>query len=79
MSNVGDPGKYAAAVTPSDVTNLSAPTRALYIGSAAGTLSVEMYGGGTVVFTAVPIGILPIQVTRVNATGTSSTNIVALW
>lgn len=78
MSYVGDPGKFAAAVTPSDVTNLSAPTRALYVGSAGGNISVQM-NGATIIFTAVPIGVLPIQCSRVNATGTTSTNIVALW
>lgn len=77
MSNVSDPARYGAAVTPSNVTDLAAPTRALYIGG-TGTLSVEMRNG-TVNFTAVAVGILPIQVTRVNSTGTSATNIVALW
>jgi hypothetical protein len=77
MSNVSDPAVYGAAVTPSDVTNLAAPTRSLYIGG-TGTLSVQM-ANGTVTFTAVAVGILPIQCTRVNATGTSATGIVALW
>lgn len=77
MSNVGDPAKWAETVTPSDVTNLAYPARSLYIGG-TGALSVEMYGGGTQVFAAVPVGIFPIQVTRVNATGTGATNIVAL-
>lgn len=77
MSDVGNPARLAVAVTPSDVTNLSNPTRALYIGG-TGNLSVEMYGGGTAVFSSVPVGILPIQVTRVNSTNTTATNILAL-
>ena len=77
MSDVGNPARLAVAVTPSDVTSLSNPTRALYVGG-TGNLSVEMYGRGTAVFSSVPVGILPIQVTRVNATNTTATNILAL-
>lgn len=77
MSNVGDPAKWGETVTPSDVTPLTNPARSLYIGG-TGSLSVEMYGGGTQAFAAVPVGIFPIQVIRVNATGTTATNIVAL-
>lgn len=78
MSHVGDPGKFGAEITPSDVTNLASLTRAIYCGSAGGNISVQM-NGATVVFTAVPIGILPVQVSRVNDTGTTSTHLVALW
>lgn len=78
MSYVGDPGKFAAAITPSDVTNLTAVTRAIYVGSAGGNITAVI-NGSAVLFTAVPIGILPIQCSRVNATGTTSTNLVALW
>ena len=77
MSNVSDPARYGAAVTPSDSVNLAAPTRGLYIGT-SGNLSVEMTNG-TVAFASVQPGIHPIQCTRVNATGTTATNIVALW
>lgn len=78
MSNIGDPAVHAAAVVPSDTVDLAAPTRSLYIG-ATGTLTVKMYGGETVTFAAVPVGIFPIQVTRVLTTGTSATTIIALW
>ena len=78
MSNVGDPGKYAAAITPSDSVNLATLTRAIYVGSAAGNI-VAIINGVATTFTLVPIGILPIQASRVNATGTTSTGLVALW
>jgi hypothetical protein len=78
MSYVGDPGKFAAAITPHDSTNLTAVTRAIYVGSAAGNITA-IINGSPVLFVAVPIGILPIQCSRVNATGTTSTNLVALW
>jgi hypothetical protein len=77
MSHVSDPARVGLAVTPSDVTILN-PTRALYIGT-TGNLTVRMYGSqNNVTFTTVPVGIFPIQVDRVLATGTTATNIVAL-
>lgn len=76
MSHVSDPSKYAVAVTPSDSTNLT-PTRGLYIGT-SGNLSVTM-NGQIVAFANVPVGILPIEVTRVRSTGTTAGSIVALW
>jgi len=77
MSYVSDPGKFAVAVVPSDATVLD-PTRALWIGG-TGNLSVVMVGdGATVLFSNVPVGIFPIQVTKVLATGTTATSIVAM-
>ena len=77
MSYVSDPGKFAAAVTKSDVTVLT-PTRALYIG-VAGNVTVRMYGDGAIVeFPNVPIGIFPVQCTQVRA-ATAAGSIVALW
>lgn len=79
MSFVSQPAKFSATVTPSDVTNLDAPTTCLYIG-VSGDVSVQMAGNGnTQIFANVPVGILPVQCTRVNSTGTSATDIVALW
>jgi hypothetical protein len=79
-TDLDDPANSAEVVTPSDVTALTKPSRALYVG-VTGNVSVEMHGTGTaIVFTAVPAGsILPIRVTRVNSTGTSATNIVSLY
>ena len=78
MSYVGDPAGNAA-VTPDDGTVFTEPSRALYVGG-TGTLTVRTYPGGQVVqFTAVPIGILPLRVDKVLATGTSATSIVKLW
>jgi hypothetical protein len=67
-----------AAVTPSDTNDLAFTTRAIYVG-ATGTLTVILSGGGTVEFAAVPAGTwLWLAATRVNATGTSASSIVAL-
>ena len=51
----------------------------LYVG-AAGSVKVKMAGGTEVTFAGVLAGsFLPAQVTQVFATGTTATNIVALW
>lgn len=74
----------ARAVTPNDSTIIPT-TRALYIG-AAGNLTVRMAdffaqgaGGDNILFVAVPIGILPIQVDKVYSTGTAAASIIALY
>lgn len=70
----------AVAVTTSDTVDLArAPTRALYVG-VAGDVKVDMMNGDLgVTFKAAPVGILYIRVTRVYATGTAATNLVALY
>ena len=79
QSGLAAPYVDAAAVTPSDGTDLTNTTRGLFIGG-AGNVTVIMANGETVTFTAPVVGtILPIRVTRVKATGTTATAIVALW
>lgn len=73
------PAQNAAAVTPSDSVDLTYTSRALYVG-AAGDVKVTMNESGTVTFVDVVAGtLLPIRVDRVFATGTTATDIVALW
>lgn len=72
------PYQNAAAVTRSDTVDLTNTSRALWIGS-AGALKVNMVGGQTVTLAAVPVGLLPIRVTRVYLTDTVASSIVALW
>lgn len=72
------PCTLAAAVTPHDTNELSVTTRSVYVGG-AGNLTVTMAGGGNATFNSVPAGtVLPIRVSKVLATGTTATNIVAL-
>ena len=68
------------AVTASDSVDLSnGPTKALYV-TVGGNISVNLAGGGTAVLISVVAGqILPIAVTRVLATSTTATGIVALY
>lgn len=69
----------AAAVTPSDTVDLADVTQALYVGG-AGNVAVIMQGGQTVTFTGLTVGtILEVRVSRVKATSTTATALVALW
>lgn len=74
-----DPAYAAAAVTPSDSTDLTSVARGLYIGG-AGAVNVDLPDGSTVLFAAANSGsILPVRVRRVRSTSTTATNIVALY
>jgi hypothetical protein len=70
----------ASAITTSDTTIYNEPTRGLYIGG-AGNVTVDMADGGSpVLYFGVQGGtVLPIQVTRIYASGTTATYIVALY
>lgn len=76
------PAIGAAAVSPSDSTDLTYRSRAIYVGT-AGDLAVIMAHGDQstpVVLKSVPAGsMLQIRVNRVMATGTTATNIVSLY
>ncbi len=79
MSGLESPARAAAAVTPDDATDLGRRTRSVYVGG-AGDLAVHMAGESVpVVFRNIPAGLLPVRVDRVLATGTTATDIVALW
>jgi len=73
----------AVAVTPSDtvtIQNNSGDTRGclVYVG-VSGDLAVVTSAGETVTFKDVPQGmILPVQVTKVLATGTTATDLISL-
>ncbi|WP_395752496.1 hypothetical protein [Prosthecobacter sp.] len=73
------PNDSFRAVTPSDTVPMKGgPARALYVGG-AGDVTAVNENGAAVTFAAVPAGcVLPIVTRRVNATGTTATNIVAL-
>tara|TARA_R100001463_G_scaffold1991_1_gene8571 strand:+ start:1200 stop:1466 length:267 start_codon:yes stop_codon:yes gene_type:complete len=80
--------RRAAAVTPSDTATIPSISAAdgtgnngcvLYVG-VAGDVKVTTAGGDDVTFTGILAGsFIPVQVVKVFATGTTATNIVALW
>lgn len=84
-----DQAYNAQAVTPSDSVDLSLAggsftppqtTGALPFVGSTGNLKVTMVGGQTVTFTNIPDGtFMPIQVTRIWSTGTTATDILALF
>lgn len=75
------PAQHIALVTPDDANDLSNITRFLSIG-VAGTLKVTTRGGETL---TIPSGLLSagvmhrLEITRVWASGTTATGIVAYW
>lgn len=76
---LSSPAVNGAAVTPNDTTPLATTPRALYIGG-AGDVAVTTLAGANLTFVGVlPGTVLPVRVTRVKATGTTATSILALW
>lgn len=77
--SLGDPYSSGAAVTPNDGTDLAYVTRALWIGG-AGNLKVTLLDGSAVTLNGCAAGqVVPVRAARVWATGTTATNIVALY
>lgn len=71
-------GLSAVAVTPSD-TGALGDCRALWVG-VGGNLRITTFGGQDVTFTGVQAGtLLPVAATRVWATNTTASGIVAVW
>lgn len=76
--NVQSSGLSAVAVTPNDSTVISA-TKGLYLG-ATGDAVVIMADGNDATFKNLSGGIVhPLSVTKVKATGTTATNIIAVY
>jgi len=74
------PAIGAAAVTPSDSADLPRLARALYVGSNGAISVICEDGGAAVTFSNLTAGqILPLRIKRVRSTGTTATNIVALY
>jgi hypothetical protein len=67
------------AITANDSNDLTAETRAIYVGG-AGALRVVLVSGDEVSFAGLPSGtLLPIRAIRVKATGTSATQLLGLY
>ena len=77
-STESSPARNAVAVTPSNDTDLPNPAKALWVGQ-IGDVSVDTVGGQTAVVFKNCIGVLPVTAVRVRATGTTATDIVALY
>lgn len=77
-SGLESPGYFAAEITPNDSIDLPTTSRALYVGT-GGDISLTMAGGHTVTLRNVAGGFVPLRVSRIHATGTTATDIVAVW
>jgi hypothetical protein len=72
------PCRNAAAVTPSDTVDLADVSRYLVV-TVAGNVTVITQAGQTVAIPAAAGMPLPVAASRVKATGTTATGIVAIW
>ena len=78
-ANSSVPASFGAEVVPSDVNELSHVSRALYVGT-GGDVTLVLENGQELPFVGVPGGtIMPLRVRQVNATGTTASDINALW
>lgn len=75
-----DPARSVFAVTTSDSADLpNGVAKSLYVGVSGDVTVIPADGSTGVTFKAHPVGYLLCQVSRVLATGTTATNIVALY
>lgn len=76
-NSLTSPATILLEVTPSDVADLSATSRAINV-AAAGSVRVTTSGGSTAtIYVAAGVG-FPVRATRIWATGTTATGIVAM-
>lgn len=79
MSFLENTATNAETITPTDDLVLKPTARALYIG-VAGNVAITTLAGDDVTFVGVLAGtIIPIQCTVVKSTGTTATDIIALF
>lgn len=72
------PADNAVAVTPSDSTDLDNVSRGIWVGG-AGDISLITKGGTTLTFVGAVAGTtIPIRASRIRATGTTATGLVAI-
>jgi hypothetical protein len=64
------------AITPSDTVNFPERQTAIYVG-VGGTIAMVPQGGLVVTITAIAGALLPFDLIRINATGTTATGLVA--
>lgn len=78
MVGYQDPAFDAVEIAPSDGADLSAVVRGVYVGI-GGDLKVTLAGGSTVTFVNLADGcLLPVQASKVFATGTTAAGLVGL-
>jgi hypothetical protein len=78
--NLGDPATFVAVVTPNDTNALAEVPKALYVGT-GGDITMRGIGGSSdSVWKNVQTGaIIPFRAQFIRATGTTASNILALY
>tara|TARA_R110000796_G_scaffold9452_5_gene32193 strand:- start:1044 stop:1310 length:267 start_codon:yes stop_codon:yes gene_type:complete len=76
--NTSLPFVDGAEITPDDNNDLEFVARCFYVG-VSGNVTFVTPGGTTLTLTNVPVGIVPWNVARFMATGTTAAGIVAGW
>ena len=78
-SGLDAPASGGAAVTPNDSTDLTTTSRAIIVGG-AGNIAVTFVDGSDVTIVGLLAGqVYPFRVSRIKSTGTTATDIVAIW
>lgn len=65
-------------ITPSDTTDLAEACWAIYV-NVSGDIRIKTLRGTIVTLSAVPVGVLPVGASRVYATGTTASNLLAVY
>ena len=74
------PSEFYLPVTPSDTIKLPAGTcRGIYIGVQGDVTVISPLDGTTAITFVAASGILPIRTNQIKATGTTATNLIALY
>lgn len=72
------PAATLVALTKSDSTVL-APTRGLYVGGAGDVAVVDLSGNSVTLVGVLAGSVIPVRVVKLLSTGTSATNVIALY
>lgn len=75
-SGLTGPAENGAVVTPDDNNDLPIASKRLWIGG-AGNVALVTIRGAALTYIGVPAGYLNVRASRVKATGTTATNIIA--
>jgi len=74
-----EPWRKGVAVTPNDSNTLTPPSDAIYVGTAGNVVVTGINGADYTLTGALAGAVYNISVTKVKATGTTASNIVALY
>lgn len=77
---LGNPARRAVAIAPSDTAEFDPEPQGLYVGGAGDLSMLGPDDTGPVLWKGVPAGtVLPFRTRKLRATGTTATNILALY